>query len=98
MAGLKKGHNFAIQGPTEKKIPVHLFFVLMIHIKIQVPSSSGSLVFNQQYCYIGRVEKRHNLVDIHKIRSNVNHVIYTLVLSHMPNIKILAQAVLKILC
>ena len=40
----KKEHNFAIQGPTEKKIQVRLFFVLMLHIKFQVPSSSGSLV------------------------------------------------------
>ena len=41
-----KGHNFAIQGPTEKKkkIRVRLFFVLMLHIKFQVPSSSRSLV------------------------------------------------------
>ena len=37
-----KGHNFAIQGPT-KKIRFH-FFVLMLHIEFQVPSSSGSLV------------------------------------------------------
>ena len=41
---VKKGHNFAIQGPTEKKIRVRLFFILMLHIKFQVPSSSGSLV------------------------------------------------------
>ena len=33
MPELKKGHNFAIQGPIEKKIPVRLFFVLMLHIK-----------------------------------------------------------------
>ena len=39
----KKGHNFAILGPTKKKIQVCLFFVLMLHIKFQVPSSSGSL-------------------------------------------------------
>ena len=44
MAESKKGHNFAIQGPTEKKIRVRLFFVLMLYIKFQVPSSSGSLV------------------------------------------------------
>ena len=44
MAASKKGHNFAIQGPTEKKIHVRLFFVLMLYIKFQVPSSSGSLV------------------------------------------------------
>ena len=45
MTELKKGHNFAIQGPTEKKkIRVRLFFVLMLYIKFQVPSSSGSLV------------------------------------------------------
>ena len=36
--------NFAIQGPTEKKIRVRLLFILMLHIKFQVPSSSGSLV------------------------------------------------------
>ena len=44
MAESKKGHNFAIQRPTEKKIRVRLFFVLMLYIKFQVPSSSGSLV------------------------------------------------------
>ena len=44
MTESKKGHNFAIQGPTEKKIRVSLFFVLMLYIKFQVPSSSGSLV------------------------------------------------------
>ena len=40
MAESKKGHNFAIQGPTEKR----KFFVLMLHIEFQVPSSSRSLV------------------------------------------------------
>ena len=44
MTESKKGHNFAIQGPIEKKIRVRLFFVLMLHIKFQVPSSSRSLV------------------------------------------------------
>ena len=44
MAESKKGHNFARLGPTEKKnIWVRLFFVLMLYIKFQVPSSSGSL-------------------------------------------------------
>ena len=44
MAESKKGHNFAIQGPTEKKICIRFLFVLMLHIKFQVPSSSRSLV------------------------------------------------------
>ena len=47
MAESKKGHNFAIQGLTEKnkiKIRVRLIFVLMLYIKFQVPSPSGSLV------------------------------------------------------
>ena len=44
MAKLKQGHNFAIQGSTEKKKYVFAFFVLMLYIKFQVPSSSGSLV------------------------------------------------------
>ena len=43
MAESKKGHNFAILGPTETKIRVRLFFVLMQHINFQVPNSSGSL-------------------------------------------------------
>ena len=42
MAESENGHNFAIHGPTEKI--VRLFFVLMLYIKFQVPSSSGSLV------------------------------------------------------
>ena len=48
MTESKKGHNFAIQGPTEKKnkIRFRLFFVLMLYIKFQVPSSSGSLVLH----------------------------------------------------
>ena len=44
MTESNKGHNFAIQGPTEKKITYLLIFVLMLHIKFQVPSSSSSLV------------------------------------------------------
>ena len=43
MAESRKGHTFAIQDLI-KKILVCLFFVLMIHIKFQVPSSRGSLV------------------------------------------------------
>ena len=43
MAESKKGHNFALQGPT-KNIRVRLLFVLMLFIKFQVPSSCGSLV------------------------------------------------------
>ena len=32
MAESKKGHNFVIQGPIEKKICVRLFFVLVLYI------------------------------------------------------------------
>ena len=42
MAESKKGHNFAILGPTEKKYGFAYFFVLMQHINFQVPHSSGS--------------------------------------------------------
>ena len=37
----QRGHNEL--GLTEKKLCVRLFFVLMLHIKFQVPSSSCSL-------------------------------------------------------
>ena len=42
----KKGHNFAIQGLTEKNM-YSLIFVLRLHIKFQVPSSSSSLVLQR---------------------------------------------------
>ena len=35
MAESKKGHNFAIKGPTKKKIHVRLFFVLMLYINFK---------------------------------------------------------------
>ena len=45
MTGSKKGHNFAIQGLTKKKKkPVRLFFVLMLHIKFQVPSLAQAVL------------------------------------------------------
>ena len=37
----QRGHNEL--GPTVKNLCVRLFFVLMLHIKFQVPSSSCSL-------------------------------------------------------
>ena len=37
----QRGHNEL--GPTKKKLCVRLIFVLMLHIKFQVPSSSCSL-------------------------------------------------------
>ena len=37
----QRGHKEL--GPTEKKLCIRLFFVLMLHIKFQVPSSSCSL-------------------------------------------------------
>ena len=56
MAESKNGHNFAIQGPTEKIIRVRLFFVLMLCIKFQVPSSSFSFSFI--FCFT--TNKRRN--------------------------------------
>ena len=47
MTKSKTGHNFALQGPPEKKKKKNmcsLFFVLMLYIKFQISSSSGSLV------------------------------------------------------
>ena len=56
MAESNKGHNFAIQG-RPKKIRVRLIFVLMLHIKFQVPISSGSLVLQPTTLLFCRVEK-----------------------------------------
>ena len=46
MAESKKGYNFDIHGPTEKKKKniCSLIFLLKLHIKFQILCSSGSLV------------------------------------------------------
>ena len=71
MAESKKGHNFAIQGPTakkKKKVLAHLFLVLMLLIKFQVPSSSGSLVLQPTKGITDRQKDRQT----DGIRSKVN--------------------------
>ena len=76
MTESKKGHNFAIQGPTEKKIRVRLFFVLMLHIKFLVPSSSRSLVLQPTTMLYWWSRKRGITQSIfYGIRSKVNQVI-----------------------
>ena len=78
MTESKKGHNFAIQGPTEKKkkIRSRLFFVLMLHIKFQVPSSSRSLVLQPTTMLYWQSGKRGITQSIFDgIRSKVNQVI-----------------------
>ena len=37
----KRGHNFAIPGPTEKENTNSLIFVLMLHIKFQGSTQIG---------------------------------------------------------
>ena len=77
MTESKKGHNFAIQGPTEKKNNTcSLTFVLMLHIKFQVPSSSGSLVLQPTTMLYWQSRKRGITQSIfYGIRSKVNQVI-----------------------
>ena len=65
MAESKKGHNFAIQGPTEK-IRVRLFFVQMLHIKFQAVKRFSSFTTNNK--------KGITLSIFHGIRSKVNQV------------------------
>ena len=43
-------------------------------------------------------EKGDNSASIYRILPNVNQVIYTMATVYMPNIMILAQAVLQIFC
>ena len=76
MVKSKKGLNFAIQGPTEKIIRVRLFFVLMLHIEFQVPSSSVSLVLQPTAMLYWQIRKRGITKWIfHGIRSKANQVI-----------------------
>ena len=76
MTELKKGNNFAIQGLMKKKARVRLFFVLMLHFKIQVPSSSRSLVLQPPAMLYWQSRKRGTTQAIfHGIRSKVNQII-----------------------
>ena len=67
MTESKKGHYFAIQGPTEKKkIHFRLFFVLMLHMKFQIPSSIklfSSFTTNNNAILV-ESKKGHNPVNI----------------------------------
>ena len=65
MTESKKGHNFAIQSPTKKKNTCSLFFVLMLHIKFQVPSSNrfSSFTTNSNALLV-ESKKGHSPVNI----------------------------------
>ena len=79
--------------PTGKKtIGIRLFFVLMLYIKFQVPGSSGSLVLNKRSN--GQV-RGITLPMFYGIQSKV---IFTWILNNLLNFRILAQAILYILC
>ena len=77
MTESRKGHNFAIQGPTEKKKNMcSLIFVLMLYIKFQVPSSSRSLVLQPTTMLYWKSPKRGITQSIfYEICSKVNQVI-----------------------
>ena len=47
MAESKKGITLPYRANLKKNMCSLIFFVLMLHIKFQVPSSSGSLVLQQ---------------------------------------------------
>ena len=65
MTESKKGQNFAIQGPTEKKNTCSLIFVLMLHMKFQVPRSSRSSSFTtNNNAILVESKKGHNPVNI----------------------------------
>ena len=67
------------------------------------PSQRGSsdISFKRLFLYKMPVSKKKRRVtqpEIYGIGSKVNQFIYTLVWNYMPNIRILAKAVLKIFC
>ena len=76
MAESKKVHNFAIQGRTEKKNMCSLIFCTDATYKIQVPSSSSSLVLQPTTLLYWYSRKRGITQSMfHEIRSKVNQVI-----------------------
>ena len=81
--------------PTGKKtIGIRLFFALMLYIKFQVPGSSGPLVLTQNKRNNGQV-RGITLPMFYGIQSKV---IFTWILNNLLNFRILAQAILFILC
>ena len=87
----KRGITPERQDCRRKKIRVRLFFMYLPHIKFQEFCSQGCSYTN--VC----VQKRGvTQPKIYRISSKVNQFIYTLVCNYMPNIRILAKAVLQI--
>ena len=76
MAQSKKGHNFAILGPTEK-IRVRLFFVLMLHINIQGSTHFGFTDWFPRYIkHLIFTKRRITLAIFDALRLEVNQHIF----------------------
>ena len=91
----KRGITPERQDRRRKKIRVCLFFMYMPYIKFQNVLFTRLFVLIQNAC----VRKRGiTQPKIYRICSKINQFIYILVCNYMPNIEILALAVLQIFC
>ena len=81
---------------------VHLHRSLYLYAKYQDPSLSDSsdIRFTRLFLYKKPGVRKREVTKpkIYGISLKVNHFIYTMICNYMPNIRILALAVLQILC
>ena len=91
----KRGITPERQDRRRKKIRVCLFFMYMPYIKFQ------KFLFTRLFVLIQNAYVRKRGITqpkIYRICSKINQFIYILVCNYMPNIEILALAVLQIFC
>ena len=99
----KRGNNSTGNVRNIFKIEsVHLHLNLYLHAKYQDPSQSGSsdILFTRLFLYQMPMPEKGKKTQwkIYRIGSKVNQFIYIFVCNCMPNIRILAKAVLQIFC
>ena len=97
-----KENNSELHHRIHSKVNQFIYTLVCHYMpNIRILAKAVLQIFCSQGCSYTKClcpEHRSNSTENLPIRSNVNLFIYTLVCNYMPNIRILAKAVLKIFC
>ena len=100
--GLQKENNSELHHGIRSKANQFIYTLVCNFMpNIRILAKAVLQIFRSQGCSYTKClcpENGSNSTEIYGIGSKVNQFIYTLVYNHMPNIRILAKAVLQIFC
>ena len=99
---LKKERNSAEIYEIASKVNQFIYTLVCNYMQnIRILAKAVLQIFCSQGCSYTKclcLKKESNSAEIYGIASKVNQFLYTLVCNYMPNIRILAKAVLQIFC